>query len=91
VRIIVRVTPGARETTVGGRYGGSEPPVLVVRVTAPAVDGKANAATIEALATAFGVSRRSIRIVHGERARTKTIELEADPKVLTLLLSRGEA
>jgi uncharacterized protein len=90
MRIVVRVTPGARQTKVGGRYGHGEPPVLIVRVTAPAVDGKANAATIHALATVLGVSRRGIRIVAGERSRTKTIELDAEPEAIATLLSGGE-
>ena len=63
-----------------------EPPVLVVRVTAPAVDGKADAATIEALATAFGQPRRRVHSVAGERSRTKTVELKAAPETLASLL-----
>ena len=42
MRLTVRVYPGSRTDRVGGRYGRSEPPVLVVRVTARAVDGQAN-------------------------------------------------
>jgi hypothetical protein len=37
MRIVVRVYPGAPATKVGGRYGDSEPPVLIVRVAAHAV------------------------------------------------------
>ena len=54
---------------------------------ASAVDGKANAATIEALVTAFGQSRRRVHIVVGERSRTKTVELEAAPETLASLLA----
>jgi hypothetical protein len=62
---------------VGGRYGDSEPPVLIVRVAARAVDGKANAATVRALADALGVPRSLVRIVTGQRARTKVVEVES--------------
>ncbi len=87
MRIVVRVSPGAPATKVGGRYGDSEPPVLIVRVTAPAVDGKANVATVRALAEAFGVSQSLVRIVTGERARTKVVQVEsADPNIITALL-----
>ena len=42
MRLTVRVHPGARGDEVGGRYGTGEPPVLIVRVAAPARDGQAN-------------------------------------------------
>ena len=72
---------------MGGRYGDAEPPVLIVRVTARAIDGRANAATVKALADALGAPRRSVRIVTGEKARTKVVEVEsADPDVVTALL-----
>ena len=72
---------------MGGRYGDSEPPVLIVRVSARAVYGKANAATISALANALGVSRSSVRIVTGERSRTKVVEVESvNPDVVTALI-----
>jgi uncharacterized protein len=89
MRIVVRVSPGAHATKVGGRYGNSEPPVLLIRVTAPAVDGRANAATIEALAQALDRPRRSVRIVAGEHTRTKILEVEAaDPGAIEALLSK---
>jgi hypothetical protein len=44
-------------------------------VTAPPVDGAANAAAIEALADALHVPRRALRIVSGETSRNKTIEV----------------
>jgi uncharacterized protein len=87
MRIVVRVSPKAPATRVGGRYGDSEPPVLIIRVTAPAVDGKANAATIEALAQALDLPRRSVQIVAGEHARTKVLEVKAaDPAAIAALL-----
>jgi uncharacterized protein YggU (UPF0235/DUF167 family) len=87
VRILVRVYPGAPADKVGGRYGDSEPPVLIVRVAARAVDGKANAATVRALADALGVPRGLVRIVTGQRARTKVVEVEsAKPDVVAALL-----
>lgn len=87
VRITVRVSPRSRQTFVGGRYGTAEPPVLLVRVTAPAVDGRANDAVVQALAGAMHVPAREVRITSGTRSRTKVLEVHgADRTHLTRLL-----
>ena len=89
MRIFVRVSPGAPATKVGGRYGDSEPPVLVVRVPARAVDGRANAAVVTALSDALGVPHSQVRIVTGLRSRIKVVEVEsANPDILAALLRR---
>lgn len=77
MRVVVRVTPGARATRVGGRYGSGEPPVLAVRVTARANDGEANSAVIAAVADALSLPVRAVRIVAGGRSRIKHLEISA--------------
>lgn len=69
--IEIRVRPNASRNKVGGIAG--DPPRLVVAVQAPAVDGKANAAVIKELATAFGLRARDFTIVHGELSRDKRL------------------
>ena len=76
MRVTVRVHPGAKRTAVGGRWGPDDAPALVVRVPAPAVDGKANAAVLAALADALGIRSRALRLVSGTTSRTKVIEVE---------------
>ncbi|PID96292.1 MAG: hypothetical protein CSA84_05665 [Actinomycetales bacterium] len=76
MRITVRVRPGASRTRVGGRYGEGEPAVLVVAVAARAVGGAATAATLAAIAAAFGVRPRQVRLVSGATSRTKVVELD---------------
>jgi len=49
--------------------------LLKVAVTAPPVDGKANAAVIEALAGALRVPRSAIEIARGETGRRKTVRI----------------
>ena len=71
VRIELRVMPRAPRTIVDGIRGGR----LVVRVTAPPVDGAANDAVIVALAGALDLPKRAIRIVAGETSRNKTAEI----------------
>ena len=71
--IEIRVRPNASRNKVGGTAG--DPPRLVVAVQAPAVDGKANAAVIKELATAFGLRARDFTIVHGELSRDKRLTI----------------
>lgn len=53
--------------------------VRIARVTAPPVDGRANAALLRLLAKEYGVPKSKIRIVQGEASRDKVIELPGDP------------
>ncbi len=57
---------------MGGRYGDD---TLVVAVQAPAVDGRATAAALKALAQALGVAAREIALVSGATSRTKAVEI----------------
>jgi uncharacterized protein YggU (UPF0235/DUF167 family) len=83
VRFAIRVRPGAGRTRVGGSYGDGE---LVVRVSEPAVDGRATDAALTALADAFGVRRRDVTLVTGTTSRTKVVEVEgAAPELLASL------
>jgi uncharacterized protein YggU (UPF0235/DUF167 family) len=72
VRFAIRVRPGAGRTAVGGEHDGA----LVVRVAAPAVDGRATEAALAAVAEALGVRRRRVRLVSGATSRTKVVEVE---------------
>ena len=67
----VLVQPRASRAGVGPVVGDR----LRVSVTAPPVDGKANAAVIEAVAEAFGVRRAAVTIVRGESGRRKTLRI----------------
>lgn len=71
VRIEIRVRPGAPLTRVGGAYGEA----LVVAVAARAVDGRATDAALAAVAAAFRVRRRQVRLVTGATSRTKIVEV----------------
>jgi hypothetical protein len=89
LRVTVRAQPGASRPRVGGRYGEAEPPVLVVRVSAPPIDGRANEAVREALAEAFGLRATAVTLVAGHSSRVKVLEVRgADPDRLEELLRR---
>jgi uncharacterized protein YggU (UPF0235/DUF167 family) len=79
------VRPGAGRTVVGGSHDGA----LVVRVAAPAVDGRATEAALIAVAEALGVRRRAVTLVTGATSRTKVVDVEGgDADRLRDLLSR---
>ena len=65
LRIPIRVKPGASRARVGGGHGDR----LVVAVTARAVEGAATEAALVAVADAFGVRRREVRLVTGATSR----------------------
>ena len=84
--IDILVVPRASRTIVGPMVGDR----LRVAVTAPPVDGEANAAVIDALAEAFGVRRAAVTIVRGERGRRKTMRIEGATSEALQRLARGE-
>jgi uncharacterized protein YggU (UPF0235/DUF167 family) len=73
VRFAVRLTPRASADRVDGV---SDEGVLQVRVTAPAVEGAANAALVRLLADELDVSRSSIQMVAGATGRHKLIVVD---------------
>lgn len=93
MRVTVRVKPGASRTRVGGSWDVAGARQLVVSVTARAVDGAASEAVLDAVASAFGLRRRAVRLVSGQVSRTKVVEVDVDETggaaVLARLLERG--
>ena len=69
VEIDVRVIPRAKKTERAGTREGA----LLVRLAAPPVEGAANDALVAFLASELALPRRSIRILSGERGRTKRV------------------
>lgn len=72
VDVQVRVQPRARRDELLGMRDGR----LLVGVTAPPVDGKANAAVRKVLAKAAGVPPTRVSVVRGERSRDKVVRFE---------------
>jgi len=80
----IRLQPrGGRDAVVGERDGA-----VLIRISAPPVDGKANAALIAFVAKRLGVPKGSVTIVRGEAARNKVIRVDgrAADDVRTMLL-----
>jgi len=65
----VRVKPRASRDAIEGARDGA----LVVRLTAPPVEGAANTALARLLGRALGVAPSAVRIVGGATSRTKRV------------------
>ena len=50
---------------------------LKIRLTAPPVDGKANAQLLAFLAAAFGVAKSHVSLLSGQQRRQKRVRIEA--------------
>jgi uncharacterized protein YggU (UPF0235/DUF167 family) len=68
----VRVIPRAKRPGLERRADG----VLVARVAAPPVDGRANAAVCALIAESFGVPKSRVSVVRGASARDKVVRVE---------------
>lgn len=81
----LRVQPRASKDAVGGVRQGA----LVVRVTAPPVEGTANAAVVKLMAKLLGRPPSAITLLHGSKGRDKTLHVagidvaEARSRLLT--------
>ena len=73
----VRVQPKASRDEISGLQGEA----LKVRITAPPVDGKANAHLIKYLAKQFGVAKSAVTLVSGETGRDKRLRIHAPAKL----------
>jgi uncharacterized protein len=68
----LHVQLGAARSEFAGQHGSR----LKVRLAARAVDGQANEALIEFLASHYGVPKRSVRILSGLKSRQKRVEID---------------
>jgi uncharacterized protein len=68
----VRLQPRARRDEIVGERAG----VVVIRVTAPPVDGKANDALCRLIAKAAGVPPSRVSVVRGHTSRDKLVRVE---------------
>jgi hypothetical protein len=66
------VVPRAKRNELAGQRAGA----LLVRVTAPPVDGKANAAVCRLIARRAGVPPSRVSVVRGASARDKVVRVE---------------
>lgn len=71
ITLTLHIQPGAKRTEVAGLYGDA----LKIRLAAPPVDGKANAALIGFLAERLGVTKTAVSLKSGQTSRRKVLEV----------------
>lgn len=67
----LHIQPGAKKTEVVGPHGDA----LKIRLAAPPVDGKANAALLAFLAAKVGAGRTAVALIGGKTGRAKRIRI----------------
>ncbi len=83
----VRVQPRASKDEIAGVIAGA----LKIRLQAPALENRANEALVEFLAHLLKTSKSAVRILAGERSRTKRVEIRGATKQQILALLAYEA
>jgi hypothetical protein len=81
----VRVSPRASRNAISGVHHGA----LRASLTAPPVDGEANAALIAFLAKKLSVAKRDVTIVRGDSSRDKTVRVSGVSAEAVRALARG--
>ncbi|MBV0933285.1 DUF167 family protein [Marinobacterium weihaiense] len=69
--------PKASRDEISGRHGDS----VKIRIAAPPIEGRANAALVKFLAKTFGVAKRDVSIISGELGREKRVRIHAPAKL----------
>jgi len=82
VSLSVRVSPRASRNAIEGEHQGA----LKVRLTAPPVDDRANEALRRLLAERLNVPISAVRIIAGEKSRTKRVEIGGVTRAQVLAL-----
>jgi uncharacterized protein (TIGR00251 family) len=67
----IHIQPGATRSEIAGLHGDA----LKIRIRARPIDGAANAALIDFIATWLGVPRKAVRILRGEKSRQKSVSV----------------
>ena len=67
----LHVTPRGSRNEIGGWRGDT----LCVKLTAPPVEGAANAAIVKFVADSLGLRKSQVELVSGDKSREKTLRI----------------
>lgn len=71
ILLTLHVQPGAKSTEVAGEHGDA----LKIRLAAPPVDGKANAALLGFIAARLDIAKSAVMLKSGQASRRKVVRL----------------
>lgn len=89
VILTLHIQPGAKKTEVIGLHGDA----LKIRLAAPPVDGKANAALVAFVAAKVSVGKTAVEVISGLNARAKRVRIHCnlgEDEVARCLLSKRQ-
>ncbi len=70
--LAIKAIPNAPRSEIVGWLGDA----LKIKIHAPPVEGRANAALCDFLAAHLGLPRRAVTVLHGDTARLKTVRID---------------
>ena len=71
ITLTLHIQPGAKKTEFAGLHGDA----LKIRLAAPPVDGKANAALIKFVADELRLPKSAVNLKSGQTSRRKVLEV----------------
>lgn len=71
VKLALFIQPKSSKNEIVGPHNGA----LKIKITAPPVDGKANAELVDFLSEILDIPKRQIEILKGETGRNKSVEI----------------
>ena len=92
MQIAVRIVPNSRKSKVVGWEPAAEDCIgfdrmFRIKLNSPPVDGKANRELLQFLSHVWGIRKSEIRLVSGEKGRTKIVRIETDQDLPTDLVA----
>lgn len=73
--LTLHIQPGAKKTEIAGVHGDA----LKIRLAAPPVDGKANAALLAFVAEVLDLPKQAVSLKSGQTSRRKVVEAIGAP------------
>ena len=80
VTLTLHIQPGAKKTEVAGLHGDA----LKIRLAAPPVDGKANAALVEFVAERLKLPKSAVCLKSGQTSRRKVLEVKTTEQAVRI-------